>query len=855
MNESYINFQNLVDLRYKVYNSIFLTLDLDGVNHTGIILPILARHCKEGFEQGHDPKVIVEGFFEEHFKDLDEASRLDMMFRFTQFIERQVVLVDALEDAAFSEVHDVEGSGSYKAFFETVSNRHELDKLKAALELMRVRIVLTAHPTQFYPGAVLGIINDLALAIKNNEIPAIKTLLEQLGKTPFFSKKKPTPYDEAVSLVWFLENVFYFSIPKIYKEIKFSFPDEFEDIVKDSPILQLGFWPGGDRDGNPFVSTNTTLAVAQRLRTSLLKCYFRDIRQLKRRLTFRKVEDIIGDIEQKLYESSFKDPANPTLSYSDLVNGMAEVARLLKDEHGSLYLNEVEEFQDKLKIFGFHFSTIDIRQDSRIIAGTVKAIRDQYSDLFPDDYDEMDADERYGFLFNITGAISEDDFDDPIVKDTIGSFKVIQEVKDRNGEDGAYRYIISNCSGVQDIAHVFALARLCGWSEPMYLDIIPLFETIDDLREASSAMQTLYSRKEYQKHLEGRGNKQVVMLGFSDGTKDGGYVTANWSIYKAKEALSIVSKENNVRVVFFDGRGGPPARGGGNTHRFYASLGHHIESSQIQLTIQGQTISSNYGTIASAKFNLEQLLTAGLENIIFDDKETTLDEQSRALLEELSTLSYDVYKDFKAHPRFLDYLQEMSPMQFYGQANIGSRPSKRGKSTELIFSDLRAIPFVGAWSQLKQNVPGFFGFGSAIKAIEDQGRLDELKLLFKKSLFFRTLVENSMQSLSKTYFPLTNYMKEDKKYGDFWKWIYEEYQLTLKCLSKVSGQNKLLESNPSIRASIKLRENIVLPLLTIQQYALMSLRSKDRNSDLDEKYRKLVIRSMYGNINAARNSA
>jgi phosphoenolpyruvate carboxylase len=194
-------------------------------------------------------------------------------------------------------------------------------------------------------------------------------------------------------------------------------------------------------------------------------------------------------------------------------------------------------------------------------------------------------------------------------------------------------------------------------------------------------------------------------------------------------------------------------------------------------------------------------------------------------------------------------------MQFYGQANIGSRPSKRGKSTELVFSDLRAIPFVGAWSQLKQNVPGFFGFGSAIKNLDDQGRISEVQTLFKKSLFFRTLVENSMQSLSKTYFPLTDYMKNDKKYGEFWQWIHKEYELTLECLSKVSGQKKLLERNPSIRASIKLRENIVLPLLTIQQYALMSLRDSDRDKDLDEKYRKLVIRSMYGNINAARNSA
>ena len=856
MNDNYKTFQNLVDLRYKVYNSIFLTLNLDGVNQTGIILPILSRFCKEGFEEGLNPKEIINNFYGGHLKDMTEMERLDLMFRFVQFIERQVVLVDALEDAAFREVHDVEGSGSYKAFFETVSNRHSLEKMKEALKLMRVRIVLTAHPTQFYPGSVLGIINDLALAIKNNEIPEIRTLLEQLGKTPFFSKKKPTPYDEAVSLVWFLENIFYHAIPRIYEEIKDSFPDEFDEIVKDSPILQLGFWPGGDRDGNPFVSLDTTVAVAHRLRTSLLKCYFRDIRILKRRLTFRGVDELISEIEQKLYESSFMDPDNPSISHEELVSKVAEISRLLKEEHGGIYLHEVELFEDKLKIFGYHFSTIDVRQDSRVIATAMKSVRGKYPDLFPDDYDSLGDKDKAKFLFNIKGEIDPEVFDDPIDRDTAGSFRAIQQVKKINGEDGAYRYIISNCSSIVDIAHVFALAKLNGYDYPMYIDIIPLFETVDDLREASSTMQMLYSQPEYRKHLKGRNNKQVVMVGFSDGTKDGGYITANWSIYKAKEELSQISNDNGVRVVFFDGRGGPPARGGGNTHRFYASLGNKIESSQIQLTIQGQTISSNYGTIISSKFNLEQLLTAGLENMIFADEETSLDANSRALLEELSEVSYKEYIRFKSDKRFMKYLVEMSPMLFYGQANIGSRPSKRGKSKELTLGDLRAIPFVGAWSQLKQNVPGFFGFGTALKYLDDAGRLDEAKKLFTNSLFFRTLVENSMQSLTKTFFPLTKYMKDDPKFGEFWQWIYSEYEMTLDYLSKVSGQKELLERNPSIRGSIKLRESIVLPLLTIQQFALMRLRELDgKDEGLAAKYRKLVIRSMYGNINAARNSA
>ena len=171
---------------------------------------------------------------------------------------------------------------------------------------------------------------------------------------------------------------------------------------------------------------------------------------------------------------------------------------------------------------------------------------------------------------------------------------------------------------------------------------------------------------------------------------------------------------------------------------------------------------------------------------------------------------------------------------------------------------MRAIPFVGAWSQLKQNVPGYFGFGTAVKVLDEAGRLNEVKSLYKESLFFRTLVENSMQSLSKTHFSLTMYMKEDPKYGKFWQWMYDEHALAEKYVLLVSGQDTLLSTNPSIKASIDLRENTVMPLLTIQQYALIQIRrlkAENGDSKLIETYEKLVIRTLYGNINASRNSA
>ena len=212
------------------------------------------------------------------------------------------------------------------------------------------------------------------------------------------------------------------------------------------------------------------------------------------------------------------------------------------------------------------------------------------------------------------------------------------------------------------------------------------------------------------------------MLGFSDGTKDGGYLMANWSIYKAKEELTKISKEHGIDVVFFDGRGGPPARGGGKTNKFYASMGKNIANKEIQLTIQGQTVSSNFGTIDSAQYNIEQLLNAGISNDLFSKKEVTLNADEEKLLHDLSVLSLKAYNDLKNHPDFLPYLLQVSPLNFYSETNIGSRPAKRGTS-KLNLKDLRAIPFVGAWSQLKQNVTGYYGVGSAMQQIDEQGKI------------------------------------------------------------------------------------------------------------------------------------
>mgnify|MGYP003321966258 CR=1 FL=1 len=348
------------------------------------------------------------------------------------------------------------------------------------------------------------------------------------------------------------------------------------------------------------------------------------------------------------------------------------------------------------------------------------------------------------YKVNDTNLVDEDHAED-LLDNVKNSNQALEEkskeIQKNNGEKGCNRYIISNCNSLESILQVFAMLRLSNWNKPK-VDIIPLFETISDLKNSTSIVKSLFENPTYQSHLESRGNKQTIMLGFSDGTKDGGYLMANWSIYKAKEDLSKLASEYNISVAFFDGRGGPPARGGGRTHEFYNSLGNDIQADDIQLTIQGQTISSNFGTLESSQYNLEQLLSSGIKNEIFINNSNNLDTQDRDTMDNLASMSHKAYEDFKAHPKFLKYLENITTLPYYAKTNIGSRPSKRGINKELSLDDLRAIPFVGSWSQSKQNVPGFYGVGTALKYYSDKKEFSKIKKLYKNSPFFRTLISN-----------------------------------------------------------------------------------------------------------------
>jgi phosphoenolpyruvate carboxylase len=843
--------------KYQIYNSIFMTLPFDTINNTGVLLPLFHELCKKGFQEGKNPTDIVDAFFSKYQENPTAKEKTDLLFRFIQYIERQVVLFDAIEDAAFPVVNNMDGVGTLRNSKEIAILDDKKEALKAHLEEFKVRVVLTAHPTQFYPGTVLGIITDLDKAIQNDDLLLIKKLLAQLGKTPFYRKTKPSPFDEAVSLIWYLENVFYHSVSKIYNYIQNNI---YDGKPIDNEIIDLGFWPGGDRDGNPFVSTQITLDVAERLRQSILRSYYQDVKKLKRRFTFDGVEEILSTIEKRLYKHVIRSYSKVNFSKSIFLEELLKARKIIEDRHQSLFIEELDDFINKVRIFGFHFATLDIRQDSRVhhqaFTQIVKDLQNIGDTTFPKNYAYLTEEEQIKILAVVKGSINPKILTDTISINTIESMYALKEIQLRNGERGANRYIISNNQTALNVMETFAMLNLCGFENELTVDVIPLFETVEDLQNAEKVMRTLYTNRSYRYHLEKRRNKQTIMLGFSDGTKDGGYLMANWGIFKAKEALTKVSRAFDIEVIFFDGRGGPPARGGGKTHQFYASLGPTIEDKEIQLTVQGQTISSNFGTKNSAQYNLEQLLSSGIKNEIYTKDQ--LNDTNRELIEDMAETSYKTYVNFKNHPKFLPYLEKMSTLKYYAKTNIGSRPSKRGGSDKLDFSALRAIPFVGSWSQLKQNVPGFFGLGTALKKYEDADRFNEIIEFYNVSDFFKTLLENSMMSLTKSFFELTAYMADDEEFGEFWKLIYEEYKTTKRLLLKLTGHKVLMENFPVGKASIEIREQIVLPLLTIQQFALKQIQELQAGEEHKEKieiFEKMVMRSLFGNINASRNSA
>lgn len=842
-NEIVQRFNEEVAIKFQLYNSLFLSLPFHKIEKTGLYLSLFNQLADECYAKKGTALDIIHKFFTEvHKTDLIDE-KINLLFNFIQYTERQVVLFDAIEDSAFDKINDVNGPGTLnQLFLEKTADFNELKDFS-------INLILTAHPTQFYPGIVLGIIHDLANELKTNNTTAVNALLRQLGRTPFIKKEKPTPYDEATSLIWYLENVFYEAIGNLISSRKKNVP-----MLTSKALINMGFWPGGDRDGNPFVDADTTLKVAKALKTAIIKCYFRDVRKLKRRLTFSGLENELTRLESDLNDYAYSDKIEQLKSSKEIETILQRIRQILIEKHEGLFVEEVDLLIQKVKYFGIHFAFIDIRQESDVHSDLIQFL--VKNNTYFNNYNKLSYTGKIKFLLSADIKLSERNVKDPIHKDVIASMKAMKKIQDSNDENSCRRYIISQCHDLLDIVEVFGLLRFSTWGKnDANVDIVPLFETVDDLSNAVVIINKLFKIKEYKKHLKARNNTQTIMLGFSDGTKDGGYLMANYAIYRAKIQLSAVAKEAGIDIIFFDGRGGPPGRGGGKTHKFYASLGSKITSKEIHLTIQGQTISANFGNIEAAKYNMEQLLSAGISNLLLPQAKNSLSKKEETIIETLAEISLEKYLTLKNHAKFIGYLNDLSPLKLFGKTNIGSRPTKRGKEARLTLNDLRAIPFVASWNMMKQNIAGYYGLGTALHQLKINGQFELLKKLYHNSLFFKTLMDNSEMALAKSNFTLTSHLSKDKEYKEIWLDLKQEYELTKKYLLQLSHKTTLMQDYPADAISVAMREKVVIPLITIQQFAIDELRKNTYDDVVKQKLENLIVRASFGIINAGRNSA
>ncbi|MGY6562754.1 MAG: phosphoenolpyruvate carboxylase [Luteibaculaceae bacterium] len=827
-------FRQLILNKYRVYNSLFLNLPNANITYTGIFIPLLHKLSKEGLAQSKSPKEIIESFIEHNTEFKTQKEIFDFLFKMVQYIERQVVLFDSVEDAAFVDFQRPQ----LKSLLSPDNSLREA--IGKHLEKFSTRLVFTAHPTQFYSNEVQITMYELRKSIKQGDIKEVDRCLQQLAYTPFFSKQKPTPFQEARSIVYYLRYVYYETLGSLYSDIITMLQKE-PDF--NPSIIELGFWPGGDRDGNPFVTAETTKKVAELLRLTVMKCYYNHIKDLRKKLTLGSLVEPLKALKDRLYQQIFTHEA--VITDTEILETLYHLRELIIRDYRGTYLRELNDIIGRVHLFGRHFATLDIRQDS---SKHIEAIEEIFKQEFKVDYHSLSDAEKLHYLTEQSLTINPDHYTNEITADTLRNVYQIKEIQALNGERGMHRYIISNSETPFDVLFVYAFFKYCGYKdEDIKIDIIPLFETMHGMGESGKVMKALYENPVYKAHLARRNNTQTVMLGFSDGTKDGGYLKANLEINHTKETLTALTRQFGYNVVFFDGRGGPPARGGGKTYQFYAAQGDEIANDKIQLTIQGQTITSIYGTHEQTRYNVEQLILAGAKEL---HKPVTLSKENKELIKELSALSYKKYVDLKEHPKFTSYLEQMTTLKYYGETNIGSRPTKRNATSKLTLKDLRAIPFVGSWSMVRQNVPGFYGLGTALQEFAHQP--EKIESLYRESGFFRTLIQNSMMSMKKTYFPLTSYMKNHQEFGDFWQLLREEYELTKKWVLHLTGCTELMGNEVTSRMSISARENIVLPLLVIQQYALQKIQEDHPDK---ETYEKLVVRALFGNINASRNSA
>jgi phosphoenolpyruvate carboxylase len=742
-----------------------------------------------------------------------------------------------------------------------------LNEILKALEHIKVVPVFTAHPTEIARRTVLmkrerlsRLLEKLDAAPLTDEVAAeiegkIAAEITGLWQSDEVRRRTPTVRDEIKMGLDYYRTSLFRSVPDVYEEIVAALNHEYDSTL--SPIalpkvFAFGSWIGGDRDGNPFVTPDSTEEALRLARGLVLQLYIQDIRE--RIVLLSSASSLIAisqDLSQALnrYADMFPATHARALSYSTteayrhfLLYVHERLQRTESMEDGG-YLN-ADEFIADLRLmrdslednrggriarevidplllmsetFGFHLHTIDIRQHAKLHSAAIR-------DLMASSQEKLATTSEHTTL----------------VLDTMRN---IAELQRRFASKAIRSYVISGASSKEDVFHVVRLAALSGvqveakGSEPGLMPV-PLFESIQDLRSAPKICHELWTAELYAALLNSWNRKQEIMLGYSDSNKDGGMLTSLWEIYKAHRELHRVAAKCGVHLTIFHGRGGTVGRGGGPTHRALVSQPVGAFSGQFKITEQGEVLNWKYAEPILAERSLELMLAASLEALLRPNGPKMGDDsQWEPVMEQLSQSAFTFYREKIAeNPEVMTYFEESTPVSELANVKIGSRPSKRKESRRL--EDLRAIPWVFGWMQSRCLLPAWFGVGFAFEQfLRNVDGMNVLRRMLREFPLFDDLIGNVEMGLAKADFSIAllySSLVSDRQLRDrVFHTLEEEFLRTRKLLLEITQQAELLENNPILARSIRLRNPYVDPMSIVQAELLRRKRTGEQSDELD----------------------
>jgi len=834
---------------------------------------------------------------------LDLPQTMDVVRAFS-FFSHLLNIAEDEQQHRRRRAHAVAGSarrpGSLSHALEQVKGM-PFQELMAWFARARVSPVLTAHPTEVQRQSILDCEREIARLIalpqSAERDEAIHAEVLRLWMTSMLRLAKLQVSDEVANGVNYFRLTFLAEVPRLYAEFEHALKERFglDEAPWLPPFLTIGSWIGGDRDGNPNVDAQVLKgALAQHARL-VFEHYLAEVNLLGRELGLsdrlspapaevHALADRSGDPSPHRQDEPYRraltgiyarlaatarefaqhaaspPPIGPATPYENAEAFAAELgaiaAALKRQGAGLLARGRLRMLERKVSVFGFHLAPLDLRQSSDVHEAVVDELLrlagiPEYKNLGEAGRVQLLAKE----LASPRPLRSPHVEYSPLVAKELAILDAAAECRRRYGARAVPRYVISHCESVSDLLEVGVLAREAGLlkpaaAAPLEIDIVPLFESIADLASCGTVMAAALDLPVYAKWLQGRGREQEVMLGYSDSNKDGGYVTSNWALYKASEALRDVCKPRGVRLRLFHGRGGTIGRGGGPSYEAVLAQPPGTVDGALRLTEQGEVIASKYADAEAGRRNLEALAAATLEASLARRNEPD-HARHAAIMEELSRNALAAYRALvKETPGFIDYWRQSTPIAELAELNIGSRPASR-RATQAI-EDIRAIPWVFSWSQSRLMLPGWYGFGSAVE--KWKGNIEELREMYGSWPFFRSVLSNMDMVLAKTDLAIASryaeLVEDSRLRMAVFGRIEEEWQRTRRWLAAITGRTELLADNPTLARSIRNRFPYLDPLNHLQ----VELLRRHRADGGDERLLRGIHLTINGVAAGLRNS-